>query len=235
MKRTIAAIFAFRCCFPVFSLDAAAYRRAFAANWNEAEAYLGEIRPFLLEALNDPFLADVGAAVVFPELSRYSYIRDAAETSMLELFYIMNGAGNFSIGKFQMKPSFAAMIEQDADKACRLRYPGIFETGRNDRETRLLRIERLKTLRRQTEYFAIFLRIMDRRFPNLRQDPQRMVRIFSSAYNSGYNKSLESLEALSELHCFPYGILGIGEQYSYCDIASAYYREKTPPLFLTGP
>jgi hypothetical protein len=162
--------------------------------------------------------------VVFPELSRYSYIRDAAETSLLELFYIMNGAGNFSIGKFQMKPSFAAMIERDADEESRRRFPLLFETGATARESRMFRIERLKNLERQTEYFAVFLRLMDRRFPAFRRDPERMVRIFSSAYNAGYEKSLEQLEALAGLRVFPYGKLGIKAQYSYCDIAAAYYR-----------
>jgi hypothetical protein len=137
----------------------------------------------------------------------------------------MNGAGNFSIGKFQIKPSFAAMIERDADSCCRLRFPVLFETGADDRETRILRIERLKSLRHQVQYFAVFLRLMDGRFPGLRREPLRMVRVFASAYNSGYNKSLETLEELSVMRYFPYGSLGIREQYSYCDIAAAYYQD----------
>ena len=223
---TLAALFLALCGFSAFALDAAAYRRNFAANWQEAESYAREIQPLLLRALGDPLIAEVGIAVVFPELSRYSYIRDAAETSMLELFYIMNGAGNFSIGKFQMKPSFAAMIERDADAESKRRFPFLFETGATARENRMLRIERLKNLERQADYFAVFMRLMDRRFPGFRQDPERMVRIFSAAYNAGYAKSLEQLEALAGLYVFPYGRLGIKEQYSYCDIAAAYYRGK---------
>jgi hypothetical protein len=224
----ISGLLAFVCAFSAFSLDAAAYRRDFAANWKEAETCAREIRPLLELALDDPFLAAVGIAVVFPELSRYSYIRDAAETSLLELFYIMNGSGNFSIGKFQMKPSFAAMIERDADGECRLRYPALFETGTTDRQTRILRIERLKTLERQAEYFAVFLRLMDKRFPGLRETPHRMVRIFSSAYNAGYDKSPEQLAALSGIRSFPYGSFGIREQYSYCEIALDYYKGLVP-------
>ena len=165
-------------------------------------------------------------AVVFPELSRYSYIQDVAETSALELFYVMYGRGNFSIGKFQMKPSFAVMIENDADSDCRADYPSLFETGKNDRETRALRIARLRNLEEQVNYFAVFLRIMNSRFPSLIEDPHRMVQVFSAAYNAGYDKSLEQLEEYFDFCYFPYGYLGRKEQYSYCDIALVYFREN---------
>jgi hypothetical protein len=146
----------------------------------------------------------------------------------------MYAKGNFSIGKFQMKPSFALMLERDADASCRLEYPGLFQTGATGRETRILRIERLKSPRYQIEYFAVFLRLMDKRFPALRREPERMVRVFASAYNSGYAKSLEKLEELSVMCYFPYGSLGIREQYSYCDIAAAYYRDIMRPGYPNG-
>ena len=159
MRKLFAAAMLFFFYSAAFSLDAAAYRRDFEEEWKEAESYAREIRPLLLAALGDEFLADVGMAVVFPELSRYSYIRDVAETSALELFYIISGRSNFSIGKFQMKPSFALMIERDAHACCRLAYPELFQTGASDKEDRILRIARLTNHLRQVEYFAVFLRL----------------------------------------------------------------------------
>ena len=52
------------------------------------------------------------AAVIFPELVRYSSFRDLLETGVLEALYIEKGSdvANFSIGKFQMKPSFIAFF-----------------------------------------------------------------------------------------------------------------------------
>jgi hypothetical protein len=208
---------------PAFSLDAASYRRDFADDCETAESYAREIRPLLEKALDDSFLAAVGIAVVFPELSRYSYIRDVAETAALELSYILRGEANFSIGKFQMKPSFAAMIENDAGEYCRSRYPDLFVNSFDEQESRWLRIQRLKILRRQVEYFAVFLRLMENRFPGLRQDPRRMVRIFAAAYNSGYKKTFNELEQVSRISFFPYGKMGIREQYPYCEIAVEYY------------
>ncbi len=212
--------------------DGQDYRCEFAKDWAQAEIYAEEIRPLLVSALDgDTLLADVGLAVVFPELTRYSYIRDFAETSALELFYIMRGRGNFSIGKFQMKPSFAVMIEQDALPVCRGRFPILFQTGRNERERRIFRVMHLRTLETQTEYFAVFLRVMEARFPTLRRDPVRMVRIFASAYNSGYRRDsswrgLQDLEQSAKSRFFPYGVLSGRKQYSYCAISEEYYRER---------
>ncbi|MDR3237536.1 MAG: hypothetical protein LBT84_03445 [Spirochaetia bacterium] len=209
--------------FPAFSLDAAAYRRDFAEDCRAAESYVLEIRPLLEKTLDDSFLAAVGIAVVFPELSRYSYIRDVAETGALEFSYIIDGDANFSIGKFQMKPSFAMMIENDADEYCRTRYPELFVRGRDEQGNRWLRIQRLKDMQRQAEYFSVFLRLMDKRFPKLRTNPPRMVQIFAAAYNSGYTQTLDKLEKASRISFFPYGKMGIREQYPYCEIAVEYY------------
>ena len=53
------------------------------------------------------------AAILFPELIRYSVYKDFFETQALELLYIDYGkkTADFSIGRFQMKPSFAEAVE----------------------------------------------------------------------------------------------------------------------------
>jgi hypothetical protein len=206
------------------SLDPDTYRAVFLLNYLEAESYAAGIKPLLSAALDDPLLAEVGLAVVFPELTRYSYIRDVAETAVLEISYILDGKVDFSIGRMQMKPSFAAQLETDADTYCRNRYPALFKAGGDEQGSRGLRILRLKTEERQVEYLAVFLYIMAQKFPALREEPEAMVRLFSSAYNSGYRKSREELEANAGLYYFPYGKQGQGDQYSYVEIALDYYR-----------
>ena len=61
---------------------------------------------------------DFVTAIVYPELLRYNYIQDFIETSGLELLYMHYGAktADFSIGHFQMKPSFAEHIEKYIEK-----------------------------------------------------------------------------------------------------------------------
>ena len=58
---------------------------------------------------NDTILS----CIVFPEMVRYSKYRDFLETKFLEILYIQYGKqyADFSIGKFQMKPSFIEEME----------------------------------------------------------------------------------------------------------------------------
>lgn len=207
------------------ALDPAAYRRVFAGDYQEALAAAAEIRPLLLAALDgDGLLADIGVAVVFPELTRYFYLRDLMETTALEFSYLMGGSADFSIGKLQMKPSFAELLEADAAPRQRERYGELFVPAPDRRAARGARIQRLKNSARQLEYLALFLRILEEKFPAFAADEEEMIRVYSAAYNGGYHKSLEELRAASENRSFPYGVYYSGEQYCYTEIALDYYR-----------
>ena len=52
--------------------------------------------------------------VIFPELIRYAIVKDLLETAALEAIYVELGVegADFSIGHFQMKPSFAEQLEE---------------------------------------------------------------------------------------------------------------------------
>jgi len=54
----------------------------------------------------------------FPELIRFSLFRDSMELFSLEVFYVNFGSGvnDFSVGIFQMKPSFVEKMEDFMDK-----------------------------------------------------------------------------------------------------------------------
>ena len=57
-------------------------------------------------------------AIVFPELIRYSKLQDVIESNDLKVLYVQFGDtySNFSIGRFQMKPSFCEQLEKDYNK-----------------------------------------------------------------------------------------------------------------------
>ncbi len=55
--------------------------------------------------------ARVAMCIVAPEVSQYSYMSDAAETFALYTLYVQGEVSDFSIGLFQMKPSFAISID----------------------------------------------------------------------------------------------------------------------------
>src|SRR5659263_87768 len=93
------------------------YRDIFRDDWNKALIFERENRSWM-----EPLLAKngipypVAIAVIFPELVRYSALRDKMEITVLKALYINIGDeyANFSIGRFQMKPSFACMIREQA-------------------------------------------------------------------------------------------------------------------------
>ena len=59
----------------------------------------------------------VAISIIFPEIVRYSALRDKVEISLLKTLYVNLGEdyADFSIGQFQMKPSFAEAIRRKAD------------------------------------------------------------------------------------------------------------------------
>ena len=65
--------------------------------------------------------------VVLPEVARFNGFSNFFETAALEAFYVEDGSGvvDFSIGPFQMKPSFAERVEHRvaAQPSLRQRFP----------------------------------------------------------------------------------------------------------------
>ena len=86
------------------------YPEIFGDDWKKAMLFESENRSWM-----EPILAKnhisypLAVAVIFPELVRYSALRDKMEITLLKALYINLGDdyANFSIGQFQMKPSFA--------------------------------------------------------------------------------------------------------------------------------
>ena len=90
------------------------YPKAFGDDWTSAAQFVHEHhaawKPLFEEFGVDARLAE---AIVFPELIRYSRWQDEIETAAVNGLYVLQGTSgaNFSIGRFQMKPSFAEEVE----------------------------------------------------------------------------------------------------------------------------
>src|SRR5512133_283654 len=96
------------------------YEAIFGDDWLKAEEFERENRNWMepvLEKYDIPYRLAI--SVVFPELVRYSALRDKMETTLLKALYVNLGDeyANFSIGHFQIKPSFASIIREEAPKA----------------------------------------------------------------------------------------------------------------------
>ena len=84
------------------------YREVFGDDWKNAVSFEKENRNWMKPALEKYHISyPVAIAVVFPELVRYSALRDKMVITLLKTLYINLGSdyANFSIGRFQMKPS----------------------------------------------------------------------------------------------------------------------------------
>lgn len=164
-------------------------------------------------------------AIVFPELMRYDLLSDFMETMALELVYVQFGskAADFSVGRFQMKPSFAESIEMEIEKndALRLKYADLLLSANDDLKVqRSKRVERLKNLRFQLKYANAFLSICEMRFSSdeLVGEAEK-VKLYSTAYNAGYYNDKKRLNQLATYSFYPYGRNHSGNQYPYWKVS----------------
>ncbi len=170
------------------------------------------------------------AAVAAPEHYRYGRFRDWLETTGLEMGYVQGGKEyvDFSIGYFQMKPSFAEEMETAIAQSGRLGalfsdlLPGEGTTGRRARKERL---ERLRDLETQWRYLCAFWLLQHERFPELaRLDPEDRIAFVATAYNLGPSADLYDIHAWQKIRAFPYGRRSEVPQCTYAEAAIGFYR-----------
>jgi hypothetical protein len=175
----------------------------------------------------DPHFA---LSVIFPELIRYSSISDFIETKALEVLYVQYGHeyANFSIGLYQIKPTFAEQVEADLLQCDLLdRFPSLSVLNpkiTDNVQTRKERIIRLKDEYYQLLYLEAFIRIMDNIFSGLTfENAEEKLRFYATAYNTGYWKGEKVIRCESGKAYFHRGITEPVEKYSYSAIALQFF------------
>lgn len=160
-------------------------------------------------------------AIVFPELIRYNSFFNALEIESLKYLYVNEGKSyaDFSVGYFQMKPSFGEMVEQDALVLLPAKY--LMESGwkltqTDDEVSRMARVKRLSNVRHQLIYLCAFYKICASRFKDKDiSSAEERVRLFSTCYNAGYKRSYETLLAFQSKNNF--------YKYNYSSVSAYYY------------
>jgi hypothetical protein len=226
--RILSLLFLFSFIFRPLLPQSPDYSRIFGSDWEKALQFEKENRSWmepLLEKNNIQY--DIAIAVIFPELVRYSALRDKMEITLLKALYINLGEtyANFSIGQFQMKPSFAEIIRRDAHSALGHRsdiifmQPGEFPHIADYRKSIVTDLEDPKS---EFTYLVAFCKIAEKKFRTNRIDEREKVRFLATAYNYGIDKSKEDIERMEDKKYFNTKLLKT-QNYSYADVSLFWY------------
>ena len=211
----------------VFSAN---YPKVFGNDWTSAINYVKEHHDEWSREFEqfdvDPRLA---VAIVFPELIRYSMWQDEIERAAVNGLYVSKGTdgANFSIGRFQMKPSFAEEIEQEWNRSSLSKEYGFVFNLQQNNEARRSRIRRLSNMQGQCRYLAIFIRLLQQRHPQLEQlSEKEQVCFLATAYNRSFTASFQQIKKIQHERHFHTDVIKTHSTclYCYADIAFVAYR-----------
>ena len=170
-------------------------------------------------------------AIVFPELIRYNNVYDAMEIQSLKFLYVSNGKAyaDFSVGCFQMKPSFAEAVEKDAvlylddSTIAQLSFQGL-AYSKDDEATRKQRVQRITSVAGQLNYLVAFYKICERKFETAAfTNSNEKIKFFATAYNAGYHFTKEEILKKADRRFFHTGKLLSATKYNYSDIAMFWF------------
>jgi len=168
-------------------------------------------------------------SVVFPELIRFNSIQDRLEIFALESLYVKYGRNyaNFSVGPFQVKPSFAETLETDFIRFLK-GHPGVPDIGIlpidtiQNEASRLKRLARLKDIGVMTDYLCSFYRLMEKQHSPWANEEEK-IKFIATAYNCGYRKSAVEIQAFVKRKFFYTGWMAT-RRYSYADVSWYYFK-----------
>lgn len=173
-------------------------------------------------------------AIVFPELIRYNGVFDALEIQSLKFLYISQGKdyADFSVGYFQMKPSFAEQVEKDV--ATYLSKPEISQLGftglaaqADNESSRSERIGRIISVDWQLRYLAAFYCICKTKFAaTVFANDEERLRFYATCYNAGYHFSAEQVRTKIPRKLFHTGKFLKSANYCYADISAWWFLHR---------
>ena len=208
------------------------YQELFGDDWKKAQVFEKENRSWM-----EPLLAKnhisypIAIAIVFPELVRYSALRDKMEITLLKTLYVNLGEdyANFSIGQFQMKPSFAEMIREQWP-AVSGRRSGITFRQKPDfddiKDFRKSIVADLEDLKSQFNYLVAFIKLCEKKYKMNRKDEVIWLKFLATTYNYGIDKSALQIESMTDNKFFNTRLFRT-VNYSYADVSLFWYKEFT--------
>jgi len=157
---------------------------------------------FKICSIGSPLKFKAVFAIVAPEIGEYNNAKNYFETNSLKVLYVHNGScySDFSIGYFQMKPSFVEKLEKTimTDSKLYRKFKNYIINYGDFKSDRRERIKRLENIKWQFKYLKLFLIIANnkkttQKFLSFEEELQ----YFSTIYNTGFDKKNE--EVLNEM------------------------------------
>ncbi len=206
------------------------YKEIFGKQYFEAINYLNSnqwITNTLIRNKIDPCFAK---SVIFPELIRYSYIRDKMEIQALKTLYVQYGPtyADFSIGRFQIKPTFAEKLETDLKTIACFKHDAEVEqidTAQTN-HARLQRVKRLDSEKWQVQYLIWFIKVMDYKYPSISGSLNlNHVWFYATAYNCGYYLPEKQIRENMAKNYFHTALFSSNERYNYGSVSSYFWSQ----------
>jgi len=153
----------------------------------------------------------------------------------LKVLYVQYGRkyADFSVGHFQMKPTFAEQVERDynrlfssEEKTAAAIAP--FEAGDSSR-LRKERVLRLDDLRWQARYLRLLMMVMGKLYGNVTfANDLEKLRFYATAYNSGYAGGEKAIRKMIGIRRFHIQWIFAKTHYNYADVSVFYYSRNIP-------
>ena len=212
------------------------YAVLFGAKYAEAERLLLQ-NSWIADSLRlPPQETRIALAIVFPELIRFKALEDKIQVRALKVLYVQYGrkSADFSVGFFQMKPTFAEQIERDYNRLFSAEEKTAaeiapFETGDSSR-LRKERVVRLDDLRWQVRYLRLFMMVMGKLYQGQAfADDLEKLRFYATAYTTGYAQGEKTIWRKMPSRHFHLELFFPKTRYSYADVAVSYFKRQTTP------
>ncbi|MBC7864597.1 MAG: hypothetical protein IAF38_16605 [Bacteroidia bacterium] len=173
--------------------------------------------------------------VVLPECARYSIFSDLIECTANEYLYVNFGKdyANFSIGRFQMKPSFIENLETTVKSNLLLsKFNFIADYGNetDDKKIRTSRLDRLESRQWQLKYMCCFYAVVELKFNSKSWiSEEEKTEFFALSYNRGFWNEEKEIARWKHIYTFPTGQKDSINNFSYGEVALEFLNHQKNP------
>jgi hypothetical protein len=206
------------------------YPQIFGNNWQKAIVFIEENRDWMEQTCFENGVDfKLVTAIVFPELIRYSALRDQIETTLLKALYVHYGKAysDFSVGVFQIRPSCAEDILKHLSRPAHVDLKirtGTINSLLSVREKRKAILAELEDPAGEYCIVVSMVKILEKKYNRIRwKSRDEKLRFFSAAYNCGFTSSEKRIRDMMNAKHFHTKLGKPSVTYSYSDISSAWY------------